>query len=209
MPLSLRGNAGEKLATQMAKPAREWPLLRSFAGWRLADAVPDAGRRVDAGGDRDPRANGDGAARRLRPGDRLSRADRGRGRLRAVRRQPGDVGRRGFHDRADFRRRARASRGRGHAGLCRPRPLRSRSASASCSSSPASSGSASSPTCSRSPSRLAFWPASPVHIVVSQAPALLGVPDPPGSTIDKLVALLASSARPIPGPRSSASACSR
>ena len=26
----------------MAKPAREWPLLRSFAGWRLADAVPDA-----------------------------------------------------------------------------------------------------------------------------------------------------------------------
>ena len=27
---------------EAAKPTREWPLLRSFAGWRLADAAPDA-----------------------------------------------------------------------------------------------------------------------------------------------------------------------
>ena len=80
-----------------------------------------SGRRSDAGGHRHPRADGDGAARRLSAAYRLFRLHRRLHRLRGVWLEPFPVVGRRFHDHADFRRRAGGNRDGRRGGLRRTR----------------------------------------------------------------------------------------
>ena len=82
-----------------------------LAGLPLAGVVPRkrfagrSDRRPDAGGDRDPRTDGDRAPWRLLAADRLFCLHRGIAGLCRPRQQPLPVLRRRFHHHADFRRR--------------------------------------------------------------------------------------------------------
>ena len=94
-----------------------------LCGLEMGVAGTRRGRRPDARRGGNPRADGDGAARRFRAGKGLYRIDRRRFGVRAVRRQPLHVGGRGFDHRADLRWRAGgACRG----GLARLRRRRRR-----------------------------------------------------------------------------------
>ncbi len=163
----------------------------------MAAARP--GRRAHAGGDRDPRAARDRAARRHAAGDRALRLCRRLARLCRLRRQPLHVGRGGLDHRADLRRRAVLDRRHRHRALRRAGHAAGASWSGSSCSSSACCGPAGSPTLLSIPVTTGFLAGISIHIIVGELPALLGARGADGHMLVRL-ACTSSAARGEPTP---------